>query len=191
MRPTAHLSVYAQYYEFLPLMHQLRLQVAVLELEASESAVESALQTVADLIEIVTELNNTLEQIISEKAESESHLQSVSLGLIARNYFTGNCFFPAADVSARQTTLPALRNPRLQNALKSQGATTSINSPKTPNRIAKKRLLENNPSRFFKSLEGFLICYWIYDLGWNIFKCALRSFSSATLASLKRSIVER
>lgn len=79
----AHLSVYAQYYEFLPLMHQLGLQVAVLELEASESAVESALQTVADLIEIVTELNNTLEQIMSEKAESESHLQSVSLGLIA------------------------------------------------------------------------------------------------------------
>jgi cysteinyl-tRNA synthetase len=71
----AHLSVYAQYYEFLPLMHQLGLQVAVLELEA--------LQTVADLIEIVTELNNTLEQIMSEKAESESHLQSVSLGLIA------------------------------------------------------------------------------------------------------------
>ena len=79
----AHLSVYTQYYEFFPLMHQLALQVAVLEMEASETAVDSALQTIADLVHIVSELNRTLEQIMAEKAESDSHLQSVSLGLIA------------------------------------------------------------------------------------------------------------
>lgn len=78
-----HLSVYTQYYEFFPLLHQLALQVAVLEMEASQNAVDSTLQTIADLVNIASELNKTLEKIMSEKAESDSHLQSVSLGLIA------------------------------------------------------------------------------------------------------------
>mgnify|MGYP000856601326 FL=1 len=78
-----YLSVYAQYYEFFPLMHQLELQVAVLEMGATQNAVEDTLRTVADLVNIASELNKTLEKIMSEKAESDSHLQSVSLGLIA------------------------------------------------------------------------------------------------------------
>lgn len=79
----AHLSVYAQYYEFFPLMHQLALQMAVLEMEASQTAIDSALETIADLVNIISELNKTLEQMMAEKAVSDSHLQSVSLGLIA------------------------------------------------------------------------------------------------------------
>lgn len=79
----AHLSVYDHYYEFFPLMHQLALQVAVLEMEASQTVVDSAMETIADLARIVSDLNQKLEQLMEEQAESDSQLQSVSLGLIA------------------------------------------------------------------------------------------------------------